>query len=180
MGYYSQHAVEDLQTLGRSDPELTTLSLLTKDVEAALDEGEIRGLLGSLGLPGRTASDVPLTKLSGGQLVRLALARLLWQIPQLLILDKITTHLDFHTVRALTDALGSWNGAILCVSHDRFLIRRVVEGEKDEVGSKDKETEKEEEVRRRNVFLLKEGSLKVLVKGVSEFEESLEKKLKSY
>jgi ATPase subunit of ABC transporter with duplicated ATPase domains len=170
MGYYSQHAVEDLQTLGRSDPELTTLSLLTKDVEAALDEGEIRGLLGSLGLPGRTASDVPLTKLSGGQLVRLALARLLWQIPQLLILDKITTHLDFHTVRALTDALGSWNGAILCVSHDRFLIRRVV----------DKETEKEEEVRRRNVFLLKEGSLKVLVKGVSEFEESLEKKLKSY
>jgi ATPase subunit of ABC transporter with duplicated ATPase domains len=169
MGYYSQHAVEDLQTLGRSDPELTTLSLLTKDVEAALDEGEIRGLL-----------DVPLTKLSGGQLVRLALARLLWQIPQLLILDKITTHLDFHTVRALTDALGSWNGAILCVSHDRFLIRRVVEGEKDEVGSKDKETEKEEEVRRRNVFLLKEGSLKVLVKGVSEFEESLEKKLKSY
>jgi ATPase subunit of ABC transporter with duplicated ATPase domains len=180
MGYYSQHAVEDLQTLGRSDPELTTLSLLTKDVEAALDEGEIRSLLGSLGLPGRTASDVPLTKLSGGQLVRLALARLLWQIPQLLILDKITTHLDFHTVRALTDALGSWNGAILCVSHDRFLIRRVVEGEKDEVGSKDKETEKEEEVRRRNVFLLKEGSLKVLVKGVSEFEESLEKKLKSY
>jgi ATPase subunit of ABC transporter with duplicated ATPase domains len=177
MRYYSQHAVEDLQTLGRSDPELTTLSLLTKDVEAALDEGEIRGLLGSLGLPGRTASDVPLIKLSGGQLVRLALARLLWQTPQLLILDKITTHLDFHTVRALADALGSWNGAILCVSHDRFLIRRVVEGEKDEEGSKDKETEKEEEVRRRNVFLLKEGSLKVLVKGVSEFEESLEKKV---
>lgn len=80
-------------------------------------------------------------------------------------------------MRALADALGSWNGAILCVSHDRFLIRRVVEGEKDEEGSKDKETEKEEEVRRRNVFLLKEGSLKVLVKGVSEFEESLEKKV---
>jgi len=38
MGYYSQHAVEDLQTLGRSDPELTTLSLLTKDVEATLDK----------------------------------------------------------------------------------------------------------------------------------------------
>ena len=78
---------------------------------------------------------------------------------------------------ALADALGSWNRAILCVSHDRFLILDVVKGEKDEEGSKDKETEKEEEVRRRNVFLLKEGSLKVLVKGVSEFKESLEKKV---
>ncbi len=178
MGYYSQHAVEDLQALGRSDPELTALSLLTKDVEAALDEGEIRGLLGSLGLPGRTASDVPLTKLSGGQLVRLALARLLWQTPQLLILDEITTHLDFYTVTALADALSAWNGAILCVSHDRYLIRRVVEGEKDEgIDSDDGEEDEEDDTRRRIVYLLKGGLLKGLEKGVLGFEESLEKRV---
>ena len=177
MGYYSQHAVEELQALGRSEPEFTALSLLTKDVEGTLDEGEIRGLLGSLGLPGRTASDVPLTKLSGGQLVRLALARLLWQTPQLLILDEITTHLDFHTVTALADALGSWNGAILVVSHDRYLIRRVVEGEKDDEDSEDEVSDEEEDTRRRTVFLLKGGLLKVLEKGVSGFEESLEKRV---
>jgi ATPase subunit of ABC transporter with duplicated ATPase domains len=177
MGYYSQHSVEDLQALGRSEPELTALSLLTRDVESALDEGEIRGLLGSLGLPGRTASDVPLTKLSGGQLVRLALARLLWQTPQLLILDEITTHLDFHTVTALADALGSWNGAILVVSHDRFLIRRVVEGERDNEGSEGEESGEDEEERRRVVYLLKGGMLKVLERGVSGFEESLEKRV---
>ena len=177
MGYYSQHAVEELQALGRSEPELTALSLLTKDVEGTLDEGEIRGLLGSLGLPGRTASDVPLTKLSGGQLVRLALARLLWQMPQLLILDEITTHLDFHTVTALADALGSWNGAILVVSHDRYLIRRVVEGGKDDEGSEEEESDEEEDTRRRTVYLLKGGLLKVLEKGVSGFEESLEKRV---
>ncbi|KAE9362680.1 P-loop containing nucleoside triphosphate hydrolase protein [Stipitochalara longipes BDJ] len=177
MGYYSQHAVEELQALGRSEPELTALSLLTKDVEGTLDEGEVRGLLGSLGLPGRTASDVPLTKLSGGQLVRLALARLLWQTPQLLILDEITTHLDFHTVTALADALGSWNGAILVVSHDRYLIRRVVEGEKDDEGSEEEESDEEEDTRRRTVYLLKGGLLKVLEKGVSGFEESLEKRV---
>lgn len=178
MGYYSQHAVEDLQALGRSDPELTALSLLTKDVEAALDEGEIRGLLGSLGLPGRTASDVPLTKLSGGQLVRLALARLLWQTPQLLILDEITTHLDFYTVTALADALSAWNGAILCVSHDRYLIRRVVEGEKDKgIDSDNGEEDEEDDTRRRIVYLLKSGLLKGLEKGVLGFEESLEKRV---
>jgi len=180
MGYYSQHAVEDLQALGRRDPDLTALSLLTRDVEAALDEGEIRALLGSLGLPGRTASDVPLTKLSGGQLVRLALARLLWQTPQLLVLDEITTHLDFHTVTALAEALGAWNGAILCVSHDRFLVRRVVEGEREEGAEgegAESADEEEEEMRRRAVFLLKGGLLKVLERGVSGFEESLEKRV---
>jgi ATPase subunit of ABC transporter with duplicated ATPase domains len=179
MGCYSQHAVEELQALGRTETELTALSLLTKEVESTLDEGEVRGLLGSLGLPGRTASDVPLTKLSGGQLVRLALARLLWQSPQLLILDEITTHLDFHTVTALADALSDWNGAILVVSHDRYLVRRVVEGEKDEIGSEDEseDSDEAEDVKRRTVFLLKSGVLKVLESGIRGFEESLERKV---
>ncbi|TVY80527.1 Protein GCN20 [Lachnellula suecica] len=179
MGYYSQHAVEDLQALGRIAPEFTALSLMTKDVDSELDEGELRGLLGSLGLPGRTASDVPLTKLSGGQLVRLALARLLWKCPQLMVLDEITTHLDFHTVTALADALSGWNGAILVVSHDRYLVRRVVEGEKDEVGSdeENEEDEEEEQLRRRTVFLLKGGGMKVLERGVEQFAESLEKRV---
>ncbi|RDL31461.1 uncharacterized protein BP5553_09670 [Venustampulla echinocandica] len=184
MGYYSQHAVEDLQLLGNSTPELTALSLLTTDISSEggdLDEGEVRGLLGSLGLPGRTASDVPLRKLSGGQLVRLALARLLWKCPQLLVLDEITTHLDFHTVTALAEALSGWNGAVLIVSHDRFLVKRVVQGEKDrdEDGEEESSDEDEEEdvARRRAVFLLKGGKLKVLERGVGEFEERLEKRV---
>lgn len=178
MGYYSQHAVEDLQSIGRASPELTALSFLTQETEGSLNEGELRGFLGSLGLPGRTASDVPLTKLSGGQLVRLALARLLWKHPQLLVLDEITTHLDFHTVTALGDALSSWNGAILVVSHDRYLIRRVVQGERDTEEGEDGEDSGDEEVerlRRRVVYLLKRGVLKTLGDGVKEFEQSLEK-----
>lgn len=180
MGYYSQHAVEDLQALGRSTPDLTALALLTQDVSAELDEGELRGLLGSLGLPGRIASDVPITKLSGGQLVRLALARLLWKCPQLLVLDEITTHLDFHTVTALADALGAWNGAVLIVSHDRFLIRRVIQNEKDREADEEgdeSEDDEAEEARRRVVYLLKGGALKVLERGVVQFEESLEKRV---
>ncbi|KAG9230630.1 P-loop containing nucleoside triphosphate hydrolase protein [Amylocarpus encephaloides] len=189
MGYYSQHAAEELQTLGLAEPDLTALFLLTRDINAStdgedkLDEGEIRGLLGSLGLPGRTASDVPLRKLSGGQLVRLALARLLRKSPQLLILDEITTHLDFHTVTALAEALGGWNGAVLVVSHDRFLIRRVVEGIKDSRGDEDgEESESEDEddemKRRRVVYLLKNGAMKALERGVGQFEDSLEKRVK--
>ena len=173
--------------LGTSDHELTALSLVTKDITDSTDdedklvEGEIRGLLGALGLPGRIASDIPLRKLSGGQLVRLALARLLWKSPQLLILDEITTHLDFHTVTALSEALSGWNGAVVIVSHDRFLIRRVVEGIKDsdrDDDDDDSEEDDEEELqRRRVVYLLKNGGMKVMDRGVTQFEESLEKRV---
>jgi ATPase subunit of ABC transporter with duplicated ATPase domains len=72
LGYYSQHAVEKLQELGVSDPDLTALALLLKETTPAeVDEGQVRALLATLGLPGRLASDVPIRKLSGGQLVRL-------------------------------------------------------------------------------------------------------------
>lgn len=178
MGYYSQHAVEELRTLGCTEVELTALALITRDVESKLDEGELRALLGSLGLPGRTASDVPLNQLSGGQLVRLALARLLWKNPQLLVLDEITTHLDFYTITALASALSNWNGAILVASHDRYLIRRVVEGEKDELAQEEGESEDDvEALRRRTVFLLSGGALEILKSGVKEFEKSFEKRI---
>ena len=69
VGYYSQHAVEDLQKRGREEGGLTALKLLAEDSAGEWAEQEMRGLLGSFGLQGRTASDVPLAKLSGGQLV---------------------------------------------------------------------------------------------------------------
>ena len=68
-GYYSQHAVEDLQAVGRSDFSRTALNLLAADASGEMNEQEMRALLGSFGLQGQTASDVPVAKLSGGQLV---------------------------------------------------------------------------------------------------------------
>lgn len=69
MGYYDQHSIEELQQLGHKDPSLTALGLLTKDTDGTLNEGQLRGLLSSLGLQGRVVSDVPVLRLSGGQLV---------------------------------------------------------------------------------------------------------------
>ncbi len=169
LGYYSQHAVEELQRAGRAEPGLTALALLARDVGAAAgeggggeDDGALRGLLASLGLPGRPAADVPLRRLSGGQLARLALARVLRRRPQLLVLDEPTTHLDYETVVALRTALrrrrrrhgrgggggGGWPGAVVLVSHDRWFVRGVVEGGGGGDGdnmSEDEEGEEEEE-----------------------------------
>lgn len=178
IGYYSQHAVESLKLLHRADPALTALTLLTRDVEGVLDEGEIRGLLASLGLSGRVASDVPLGKLSGGQLVRVEMARVLWRRPQLLVLDEVTTHLDYETVVALRAVLRRWEGAVVLVSHDRWFVRGVVEGEVEEGGDEDEDDEEEEEmVRRRIVYWLRGGKLVELKGGVGEFEEKMERRV---
>ncbi|KAK2759437.1 hypothetical protein FQN54_002915 [Arachnomyces sp. PD_36] len=182
IAYYSQHSVDELQAMGRAEPMLTALSLLLQDVEGKLNEGEVRGLLGSLGLPGRTASDVLVTQLSGGQLVRLALARLLWNPPHLMVLDEVTTHLDFHTVKALSSALSSFSGAILLVSHDRYLIRSVIEGKKDlDAGAEGvgvEEDLEEDPSRKRVVYILKGGKLNEQKDGVEQFERSLEKRVR--
>lgn len=179
LSYYSQHAVEQLQARGQNDPSLTALALLTSEVDGALDEGELRGLLGSLGLQGRTASDVPLRKLSGGQLVRCELARLLWRRPGLLVLDEVTTHLDYETVSALREALRGWGGAVVLVSHDRWFVRGVVEGVVDEEeGSEAEEEEEEEGLRRRVVYKLAAGKLTVLERGVDQFEEGMQRRVK--
>ncbi|KAE8355363.1 P-loop containing nucleoside triphosphate hydrolase protein [Aspergillus coremiiformis] len=184
LGYYAQHSIENLQGQCQADPSLTALSLMTKETEGQLNEGQLRGLLGSLGLQGRIASDVPVSRLSGGQLVRLALAKVIWSSPQLLILDEITTHLDFYTVTTLASALSSFNGAILLVSHDRFLVRSLIEGKRDEEHRKldddfegvNEETD-EAQSRRRAVYVLKAGNLREQSNGVEQFERSLVKRV---
>ncbi|KAF7539142.1 hypothetical protein G7Z17_g12476 [Cylindrodendrum hubeiense] len=182
LGYYSQHATDALQDIGREEPGLTALALLSREVKTQTDEineGELRGLFGKLGLPGRFASDVPLMKLSGGQVVRVELARLIWRQPHCLILDEVTTHLDYETVTALREALRDWEGAVILVSHDRWFMRGVIEGARDE-DEEDSEDEDEDEdsPRRRVVYRLKGGKMSVLEKGVDEFEQLMEKRVK--
>ncbi|KAI9801026.1 MAG: hypothetical protein M1825_003560 [Sarcosagium campestre] len=135
VGHYSQHSVEALDEVGTADPHVTSLAHLLAHSNSdggtatGLLEPEARKVLGALGLAGRVASDVPICALSGGQKVRLALAKLFCNVsPHLLILDEVTTHLDADTVLALLKALRRYSGAILVVTHDRFFMRCLVEG----------------------------------------------------
>ena len=59
---------------------------------------------------------------SGGERARLALALIAWRRPNVLLLDEPTNHLDLDMREALAEALGSFDGAIVLVSHDRHLI----------------------------------------------------------
>jgi ATP-binding cassette subfamily F protein 3 len=124
-GWFSQLSVEEITAVATSTPKLTALQHLMDVGEAEMGEKEARQVLGSLGLHGQTVSNVPLSLLSGGQKVRVALAKLLWPPPQLLILDEVTTHLDADTILSLILALQGYDGALLIITHDRFFMRYV-------------------------------------------------------
>lgn len=184
LGYYSQHTVEDLQETGKADLTLTALGLMMKGLESNAEQ-EVRGLLSSFGLAGRMASDVPIAKLSGGQLVRLGLARIFQNPPHLLVLDEITTHLDYQTVTALVHALTAYDGAMVIVTHDRFLIRCAISGEpvdpEDDSEDEDSIDEKDNsKLSRRNVvYELKGGKLLERTNGIKDFvEKTVETRLK--
>jgi ATP-binding cassette subfamily F protein 3 len=89
-----------------------------------LTPGRARSLLGRFLFSGEDA-EKPLSGLSGGERRRLSLAVLVQSGANVLILDEPTNHLDLESREALEDALRSFEGAILLVSHDRALLDAV-------------------------------------------------------
>ena len=115
MGYYAQHVMEALTA------DHTILDELQEHAPMA-NQGTLRGLAGAFGFHD---DDVfkPVRVLSGGEKARLALAKLLYDAPNLLILDEPTNHLDIVTKRALVKALADYDGTLMFVSHDRQFLR---------------------------------------------------------
>jgi ATPase subunit of ABC transporter with duplicated ATPase domains len=89
------------------------------------EETSQRSYLSNFGIRGGRAM-IPVRYLSGGQRMRVALSVALFRRPDLLILDEPTNHLDSDTVRALCEALETFEGAIIAVSHDEAFVNRVI------------------------------------------------------
>ncbi len=119
IGYFAQHQLEQLHA---DDNAYIHLARLAPE----LGEKQLRTLLGGFGFSGDQAF-TPVEHLSGGERARLALALVLQLKPNLLLLDEPTNHLDLEMRHALTLALQEFKGALLVVSHDRHLLRNVVD-----------------------------------------------------
>ncbi|MBW7476473.1 ABC-F family ATP-binding cassette domain-containing protein [Paenibacillus oenotherae] len=89
-------------------------------------ETRIRSVLHGMGFH-QFPQDTIISTLSGGQKTRLALARILLQAPDLLMLDEPTNYLDIETLTWLENYLRSYSGGILVVSHDRYFLDAVVQ-----------------------------------------------------
>ena len=95
-----------------------------RDLHDKLTNEEISGVLGRMLFSGEERMKNTDT-LSGGETVRLLLAKLMITQPNVLLLDEPTNHLDLEAIRSLTLGLASFEGTIVFVTHDRQMVSRV-------------------------------------------------------
>jgi ATP-binding cassette subfamily F protein 3 len=123
VGYFAQQQMEQLR------PDCTAfwhVRTLGGADYASGEEQRVRDHLGKFGFQGDRAFE-PVARFSGGEKARLTLALLVARRPNLLLLDEPTNHLDIDMRHALSVALQGFEGGLVVVSHDRYLIKTVAD-----------------------------------------------------
>ena len=114
VGYFAQHQTDELDLEGSSYDHLRRLM-------PDAPESKVRARVGAIGFSGK-AGDTKVSSLSGGEKARLLLGLATFHAPNMIILDEPTNHLDIDSRAALAEAINDYPGAIIMVSHDRYLI----------------------------------------------------------
>ena len=119
VGYFAQHQSDEL------DMHSTPYHAL-KDALPHMAEPKIRAMLGKFGFD-KAKSDTKIAELSGGEKARLLFCMMSYDAPHIMLLDEPTNHLDIDARAALIQALNSYNGSIILVSHDPHLVEAVAD-----------------------------------------------------
>ncbi len=123
MGYFAQHQLEQLK---EGESPIQHLRNMGGPEAVKATEQELRDFLGTFGFRGDRVFEA-IGPFSGGEKARLVLALLSYLRPNLLLLDEPTNHLDLEMRQALALALQDYPGAVVMVSHDRHLLRTVID-----------------------------------------------------
>ncbi len=113
-GFFAQHQIDDLNADASAFHHVA--QLMPQATEAV-----IRSRCAQIGFPGDKAN-TKVTQLSGGEKARLLMGLATFSGPHLLILDEPTNHLDIDSRTALISAINDYEGAVILVSHDRYLL----------------------------------------------------------
>jgi ATP-binding cassette subfamily F protein 3 len=114
VGFFAQHQVDDLE------PEGTPYTHVARKMPGA-PESKIRARAARMGFP-NVKADTRVGELSGGEKARLLMGLCSFEGPHLLIMDEPTNHLDIDSRAALIEAINGYEGAVILVSHDRYLL----------------------------------------------------------
>ncbi|MFT5357261.1 MAG: ATP-binding cassette subfamily F protein 3 [Polyangiales bacterium] len=118
VGYYAQHHAETL------DRKATIYESVSRVGGDNIGHQRVRSICGAL-LFGEDEVDKSVSVLSGGERARVALAQLLIDPGNVLLMDEPTNHLDLDSSERLADALSTYDGTLLFVSHNRSFIRKL-------------------------------------------------------
>lgn len=121
IGYYNQQIIENLPL------ELNSIQYL-QNLDSKLDINMCRNILGKLGIKKIENLDLPLNKikdLSGGQKARVSFASVQMFNPHLILLDEPTNHLDLESIEGLIKGINEFNGGIVVITHDIYLIESI-------------------------------------------------------
>jgi ATP-binding cassette subfamily F protein 3 len=119
VGYFAQHQTDEL------DLSCTPFETLRSVISDQADH-QIRAILGKFGFD-KDKADTKVEELSGGEKSRLLFCIMSYNAPHIMLLDEPTNHLDIDARAALIDALNSYNGCIIIVSHDPHLVESVAD-----------------------------------------------------
>lgn len=119
IGYFAQHQIEQLHL------DLSPVEHL-KLIDPEISEQQARNFLGGFAFHNDMAQE-SIDHFSGGEKARLVLAMIVYQKPNVLLLDEPTNHLDIRMRHAIGMALQSFDGAMILVSHDRYLLSSVTD-----------------------------------------------------
>jgi ATP-binding cassette, subfamily F, member 3 len=114
IAYFAQHQLDELNEDGSPYDHVRKLM-------PDAPETKVRGRTGAIGFSGK-AGDTLVRSLSGGEKARLLLGLATFLGPNMIILDEPTNHLDIDSRAALAEAINEFPGAVIMVSHDRYLI----------------------------------------------------------
>jgi len=150
LNYFAQHQTENLS------PEKSVYTEMADSAPTSEAQKKVRDILGCFLFSG-DAVNKKIKVLSGGEKSRVALAKILLQASNLLIMDEPTNHLDMRSKEMLIDSLEYYDGTLLIVSHDRYFLDSLVN----------------------KVVEIKNGSLQLYLGTYAEYLEKAEKTLEA-
>lgn len=121
IGVYDQEI--DQAYLSQTLTQAIENAYMAKDVP--ISDQKVKQLLGDYLFNPASDGDMPMERLSGGQKARFQLINMLAGDPQILVLDEPTNHLDLPSIEELENALETYHGAVIYISHDSYFAKNI-------------------------------------------------------